>query len=68
MRSPLRELSAYRFHDIGKILEIDVRRHLIRERLMATIRLIFTFIGMAILFAVITVAIRGNSDRLGEVS
>jgi hypothetical protein len=33
---------------------------------MATIRLIFALIGMAILFAVVAAAIRSDSDRLGE--
>jgi glycerol uptake facilitator-like aquaporin len=34
---------------------------------MATIRLIFAFVGLAILFAVIMAAIRSrDSDRLGE--
>jgi hypothetical protein len=34
---------------------------------MATIRLIFAFVGLAILFAVIVAAIRSrDSDRLGE--
>ena len=33
---------------------------------MVTIRLIFAFIGMAILFAVIAAAIRSKGDRLGE--